>query len=406
MKFYYFFFQLLIFFLPTQLAKHFWPEWAFIFGIRIDYFAPAIFITDILIFLTLVFWLVEEKPLSWQKNRNFFLSLGSLVFFAFLNSQSPLSFFKWLKFFELFIFGYFVAREWGKLKTKITIPLLGAIFYTGVIASGQFILEKSLGGMIWWLGERQINIGFAGMPLARVFGREFLRPFASFSHPNQMAGFIFVSLLLVLEKPLTKFKLAALASGAVALLLSFSQNAWLGVFGVFFFSLVVNKNNFSKFKNIFLPLLFFLSLAQIFFAQGLLSRDYLFFDFIQKRLELIWAAGAVFAKAPFFGVGLGSFIVHLPTLSQWWLQPVHNIYLLILVETGIVGFLVCFWFLKKAIVFLDKKLFLSLVFILLTGFFDHYWLTLQQTQILLTIILGASFSKNVRIENKLWKKIR
>ena len=184
MKFYYFFFQLLIFFLPTQLAKYFWPEWAFIFGIRIDYFSPVIFVTDIFIFLTVFFWLIEEKPVSLEKNRNFFLGLGGLVFFAFLNAQSILSFFKWFKAFELFLFGYFIARQWPKLKTKIATPLLWAIFYTGIIASGQFILGRNLGGIAWWLGEREINIGFLGMPLARVFSYEFLRPFATFSHPK------------------------------------------------------------------------------------------------------------------------------------------------------------------------------------------------------------------------------
>ncbi|MEK7497805.1 MAG: hypothetical protein AAB656_02715, partial [Patescibacteria group bacterium] len=44
-----FLFGLLVILLPTQIALHIWPDWALVQGIRVDYLAPAIYLTDIII---------------------------------------------------------------------------------------------------------------------------------------------------------------------------------------------------------------------------------------------------------------------------------------------------------------------------------------------------------------------
>jgi O-antigen ligase len=106
---------------------------------------------------------------------------------------------------------------------------------------------------------------------------------------------------------------------------------------------------------------------------------------------------------PLSGVGLNNFIVYLPnywslTGFTYWLQPVHNLYLLILSETGWLGLLIWLWFLfltaQRLFLKKENKGFLlgALSIILLLGLFDHYWLTLQQNQLLLTILLGLSWS--------------
>src|SRR5438105_4334390 len=40
---------LLLFLLPTQLGKHFWPEFSFVQGLRIDYLSPTLYVTDMLV---------------------------------------------------------------------------------------------------------------------------------------------------------------------------------------------------------------------------------------------------------------------------------------------------------------------------------------------------------------------
>ena len=42
-------FLLILFLLliPTQLGKHFWPDWSSVLGIRIDYLSPTLYLVDI-----------------------------------------------------------------------------------------------------------------------------------------------------------------------------------------------------------------------------------------------------------------------------------------------------------------------------------------------------------------------
>ena len=126
-----------------------------------------------------------------------------------------------------------------------------------------------------------------------------------------------------------------------------------------------------------------------------------------QRWDLAKIAFAVWQDNLLLGVGLNNFLKIVPLFWQgkktFLLQPVHNIYLLVLVETGLIGGL----FLLAGLVSLVKKLLqerkvfvsLSLLAILLTGLFDHYWLTLWQNQLLFSLILGLSLkdSKSDRI---------
>ena len=127
---------------------------------------------------------------------------------------------------------------------------------------------------------------------------------------------------------------------------------------------------------------------------------------IWRRIELAKATWEMFKTSPIFGVGLGNFIPQLPKFlipkKLYFWQPVHNIFLLILAETGIIGLCLVFYVLWVMLRKLWQKkkpaLFYSLLAIIFTGFFDHYWLTLQQNQLLLALIIGLSIGyqkKNV-----------
>ena len=96
-------------------------------------------------------------------------------------------------------------------------------------------------------------------------------------------------------------------------------------------------------------------------------------------------------------VGLGNFLAELPRYYRSreeirFYQPVHNILLLAMAETGILGFGFFLWLVVKTLVVAwqkgEKALIYSLLIIFLTGLFDHYWLTLQQGQLMLTLVFG------------------
>lgn len=133
---------------------------------------------------------------------------------------------------------------------------------------------------------------------------------------------------------------------------------------------------------------------------------YLESESIWRRIELVRAAWEMFKTSPIFGIGLGNFIPKLPKFfipqGLYFWQPVHNLFLLILAEIGIVGLGVAGWGLGRILKKLWQKKNLALLYslsaIIFTGLFDHYWLTLQQTQLLLALIIGLSIKNNHALE--------
>ncbi|MBI2074766.1 MAG: hypothetical protein HYT83_02925, partial [Candidatus Levybacteria bacterium] len=101
--------------------------------------------------------------------------------------------------------------------------------------------------------------------------------------------------------------------------------------------------------------------------------------------------------------GINNFLVNLPAYEKIKenaffvsFQPVHNIFLLIAAETGIVGLTFFLWFLLKTF---KKNQFQTsdfkfqiLAMVLILGLFDHYFLTLQQGQLLFAFVLGFCWS--------------
>lgn len=122
---------------------------------------------------------------------------------------------------------------------------------------------------------------------------------------------------------------------------------------------------------------------------------FLTFDFSQRfishRLELIKSSLQLIKENFWTGVGLNNFIPNLVKVSNsylnsWELQPVHNIFLLVFSEVGVVGF-IAFCFLVFSSL---SPVTYSLLAIVATGQMDHYWLTLQQNMLLFTFVLALS----------------
>ena len=368
-------FQLLIFFLPSQLGLHFWPTWSFVRGLRVDYLAPTIYFTDLLLLATILFWLLESKPDFKFSPKQLFSAILVLSFFV-LNlvfAVTPLvAFIKIVRLTELLLFYYYLICNPQSLKL-IFKPLSLAVIYTFMLSVFQLYFQKTIGGPFYWLGERTFDASTPAIAEFTFLGREYLRPYATFSHPNTLAGFMLVSALLLFPSLLSLLAF-------LLVLISFSQNAWLAVAILLSISVIKVNKSFTRF---FIFVTFMVSF--IFpFTPYLLGA---------KRQALSFEAFRLFSHAPIFGIGQGNYIPAAVTFqNSFLLQPVHNIYLLILVEAGTLGLLLTYYFLNKI------KLTLPLIAILLTGIFDHYWLTQTQTQLLLVLVLA--FAKL----NKTWIK--
>jgi hypothetical protein len=97
-------------------------------------------------------------------------------------------------------------------------------------------------------------------------------------------------------------------------------------------------------------------------------------------------------------VGPGNFVAFVNDFR--FMQPVHNIFLLILSESGIFSFGLFILVLALAIkrTFTQEYLFLFLISLLqitFEGSLDHYFWTIQQTLLMMWILFGLIFSEKV-----------
>ncbi len=398
-------FQVFIFLLPVQLGYHFWPNWSFVFGIRVDYLSPTLYLTDILFLALFVLFLATQKI-----NKRALL-LGFLVigFFGLINSIFASSYqpalFKWAKLLEFFFLGTMVATS-KELKAQdwIIKPLFLSLTVVSLIGIFQVVRGGSLGGLFYFLGERAFGLSTPGIALASWGGREVLRAYSVFSHPNSLAGFLAAGIILLLPflpKRKGTYVSVFLAAIILALALTFSLATALSLVVVLGILFLLRKTP-GTFSCLAKTSLFIVAVVSIVFpliAQRALNISKPAEESYSKRLELAVVAGKMFSEKPLTGTGLNNFTIELPQKSvgrpaYWWLQPVHNIFLLSLSETGIAGFLLLVFLFYLALergVKDRKYLTAVLLLVLATGFFDHYWLTLQQNQLLLAVIFGLSF---------------
>ena len=79
-------------------------------------------------------------------------------------------------------------------------------------------------------------------------------------------------------------------------------------------------------------------------------------------------------------------------MAGGWLQPVHNMGLLLIVELGLAGVLIWGVILRgKKGVTRGWKIVLGVI--LITGMMDHYWITLPQNRWLVATIAGLMWGE-------------
>lgn len=431
-------FQLLVFLLPTQASFHLWPDWAHVFGIRVDYLAPTIYLTDLLLVLLLLLWLtkivfsqnipkgllIKARKYVW-KNTKTLLILAVVVTLATTNIiyalRPEVAILKWIKIAELGMLSlYIVKRKDLDISSWIYKPLKYSIILFFLIAVGQFVLQRTINGPFFLLGERSFKAATPGIALVSILGKSLMRAYSTFPHPNSFAGYFLVAgVFIYFFRKKTNKKLfsrnVALLAVFLGLIISFSLGVWITA-GVLVAIIVLPKNA-TLTKLIFCTgVISSLLLPPL--SKQLLNKDPDYSEGVLRRLELSSASGQVFSKRPVVGVGLNNFIIHLPktditSKTSWWLQPVHNIFLLLLVEVGLLGLLLFVYLINKALDYsldagnclagrdpaLRGKLAIMILAIIFTGLVDHYWLTLQQNQMLMSLVLGLSFRRKSIQEN-------
>lgn len=383
---------LTVLFLPTQLGKHFWPDFAYIYSLKIDYLSPVVYFWDMLLLSLFFCWFCRRPKINssaFTVLLFFFLSQATSLFFA---DNIGGGFVRLKDFLVAGSFGLYVASS----NSESSRPLIGKALFFGVVYSfliglWQVLSGKTLG--LWFLGERSFSLSTTSIATFNWYGEVFLRAYGTFPHPNVLAAFMVISHALVgilLKDKRVNLVCHLLASSTV--LLTFSRSAFL----------VALAQNYGFFKGrIKLLGIIGLLILPVFFVRFDSAFNFDNLTWI-RRFELAQISVNLFYKDPLFGVGLNNFINQVatsPLISgpNRFLQPVHNIFLLELSETGLLGFsgfllLIFYPFLKlKKMATKNSMVLMSSFFIILfLGSFDHYFLTLAQGQRLFFLVWALS----------------
>lgn len=419
-----FFFILLLLFLPTQLAKHFFIPASLVNGVRIDYLAPTFNLTDAVFLLLVLSWLGQKQKIKQitkgvfkKTNLKGIFLVGGLICLNILGANEKiLSLIKLIKLLELLLIACYVYFENINLKTIINWLTIAGV-YSAILGITQFILKRSVGGVFWFLGERSFTAASPGIAKAEIFGQLILRPYATFPHPNLLAGFIALLLpLLLLQFARAKEKYHRLVYQliiALFLLILFLTLSRLGIIvgvtGFVIAAFVIGYKNKEEKKQMQRQV-FLLGLFLFLFAVGLFGRFTGLLtgteETIVQRKELVLASIQMINQNLVFGIGLNNFLPNLTFFCQYcwqqgFYQPVHNLFLLISAETGVVGLIVLIYIMLKALhnnlskIKTSQEILLLLCWLQITALslFDHYFYTLQQGQLLFVVLISFMMKK-------------
>lgn len=396
-------FSLLVIVLPSQLGIHYWPNWSFVSGIRVDYLSPTFYLTDIILTSLLFVWLIESikknkyhTPSYSRKTVLIILATTILIVLNILFSAFLLlAIYKWARIAESLLLGFYVYKNKDEVKNLLSKFIPIALFWTTYLAISQWMRGGSLGGIFYYLGERSFTTSTPGIALTKIGSTVSLRPYATLPHPNALAGFILVLWLIwfdLSKKRNFSFWLVT-AFCLTTIFLTESFAVWVAIACIF---LVRLRPQIKSIKKPLVICLFVLSLLSPIIFSVFASETTKFSQNTRERIELAVMSGNMITKNPFLGVGLGGFIPQIPQVlgklpaelhvrTPNLLQPTHSVPLLVVAETGIIGGM----FLLFGV--LQIPLTPVFVVIVVASLFDHYWMTLYQPLLLLAVVVGLSF---------------
>lgn len=308
--------------------------------------------------------------------------------------------YKWLRVGQFLITFFYFKKNKELIKENLIKIVPVWVVFESLLAMAQIAKNGSLNGFFYWLGERSFSFNTIGIAQISILGRGLIRAYGTFSHPNSLAGFLLIGLLLwywMKKRINSLWWWMVLWFGFLGILVSGGRTIWFLAFGLILAFIILGmKNKKDKLS------LFFLILGILFFVLALVNLEYPLANFLggwdvngfNKRMQLNVVSLKMIKESPWFGIGLGNFLVRLPEFQRnsgvYWLQPVHNILLLAWSQIGVLGLFLGFLWFNKAINWKKMNIIFKLVLgiVLISGMVDHYWLTLPQNVWLLILVLG------------------
>jgi len=380
-------------------------------------------------------------------------SLWLLLFFtvsalSIFNSRIiGLSFYQLLKLAEFIGLYFYLRSAFGKVFKfrEVLVVIIASGIFQAAIAIAQYFKQGSLGLKL--LGESPLSVNATGVAVFIADSGKYLRAYGTTPHPNVLAAWLFLAIFAFYNYyfyfyPHTKRELVkSRAAGAdsrygvgvylrdkshlgkfflicqpvllVGLFFTFSRTIiGLWALGAVIRVLLLFRKSFRGFLiatkqyavTIAVITLVTSALFAVFFWPQVKSRALISSEeeAVTQRIFYNKIAGSVTIANPILGVGIGQSVPQLMTKLKHWpaniYQPVHNIYLLIASETGLVGLALFLLFLFFVLYNFGHSsrfqkpyhfsFFILAFSFLLMGLFDHFLWTLQQGSLIFWMTLA------------------
>ncbi len=382
-----------------------------------------LYISDLTLLLLLAFGGFTRNFSQWKGLRVVsgvsFLSFLSVVF---ISPRETFSYYWAIKTIEIAFLGVYFANLPREMIKKSFIWL----FISGVLQASvgilQFITQSQLG--LKWLGETSIAGNIDGVAKLNSSAGKVIRAYGTFPHPNPLAAFLVVAcattlyFLLIAKsvkwKVLLSTSLLILNIGVFA---AFSRAAiaTLALQTLVFFIYRYKKGSLEL-KTVFFTAMTCFVISSLIFLPYLKDRILNTFPTTYNRTFYNRIGLDITKKHPIWGVGIGGITDAMAEIIKptykYQVQPPHNYIIEVACETGVIGLIIVFYIFFKALAqtLRDKEgefsviIFCSLISIFILMFFDHYFYTAQQTQLLLWLLIGLAFNDKLRTHDTLLQR--
>ncbi len=397
------------------------------------YFEPFadFFISDFLILVLCGWALFSKKEQSLNKYLIAFLLVAFLSIVLSGYGSYPIHYWRWghLALAAFAIYAVYSCQV--SLKQIATVVVMSALFECAVTIP-QYLSQHHLGlkmmGEPTIVSRHMIGSHFA-MPESGVTSIDYMllkgkgpanviRAYGTLPHPNILGTFLVFSLLMTsyLYETVDKKRWvgAALVVQLITLFMTYSRAALFGFGGAALLWLVLHYLKEKRISTLWKPwmlgasvsvLLFF---PQLFHRGGVITYNTVAMHSDLMRVSMTDIAFAIIRDHPWFGVGFNNYMIAFAKYaadSSVESISVHNIYLLIAAETGLIGLgfflLFCLsviyrgWKARDSLE--SRTLLVFFLAFLAIGFVDYHPIVFQQMRLLFFISAGLLLFRGATI---------
>jgi O-antigen ligase len=409
--------------LPWGLGKHFELTQAFVAGQAVPYLIPTLYLQDLLVLGIVVACVLSTDrkvlaPTAYIRLVGLFL-LAALLSLVFAGRLYPSGYFlaRQILYFAFFVLGARLFRT-PALRRWLWVALVGNLLLLSLLGLAQFHKQGAVFNNYLLFGEQPYSIYTPAIPKESYGGVAKLPPHGTFLHPNIFAGYLVLTLTLASScffggTPRRKLGLAFVTAGCLVVVwLTKSYTAWAAC--ALGFVLTLYTRCVRTYRLVSIALLAVCSLVVLLgltlpaykaWALAALPADATTSALsVERRANLLDAAYSMIGRRPFFGWGVNAFTYsfepfYTRVTGARFLQPVHNVYVLMAAELGLFG-AVAFIVLTLYSVYRAARTgrytySIALVQVSVFASFDHYFFTVPHMQLafILTLLMSLPYTK-------------